>query len=95
MQLSTTPFGADADGVLSYNAIGSLTDSYPLSVAGEGRRGGCKFLLDKCVDQRGDVAKFCFGSLPSDGLKRGNAQTGAAGAVLPVRPRSGGPPRAC
>ena len=57
------------------DAVGSLTDDYPLSLTGESSRGGCKFLLDKCVDQRNDISKFCFGSLPSDGMKRGNAQT--------------------
>ncbi len=74
-QLRATLLSADTEEILYYDAIAYLTDHYPLSMTGEGRRGACKFLLDKCVDQHDDVGKFCFGSLPSEGLKRGNAQT--------------------
>ncbi len=45
------------------------------SLTGESRRGTCKLPVDRSVDQRDDVSKFCFGSRPSGGLKRGNAQT--------------------
>ena len=44
-------------------------------MTGESRRGECKLLLDKSVDKRAAVSKFCFGARPPDGFSRGNAQT--------------------
>ena len=73
VQLPTTLLGAYAHGTLCWAPLLHLR--WFTASTGEWRRGASKFLLDKCVDQRNDVGKLCFGLLPADGLRKGNAQT--------------------